>query len=369
MRTLLYIWQKEFLQIVRNRSILPVLIILPVFQMLILVYAATFDMKNINLAIIDQDLSTTSRNLVTRFSGSPFFTTEQRYLTTQQGFDALEKGEVHALLIFKPGFEKDLVRDKQAKVMLSIDAVNNTVAELIMYYSTSIIQDYNMELVPVEIRQRMHSPVNISPRFWYNPTLNYKFYMAPGVLVVLVTIIGMILSSLNMVREKEIGTIEQINVTPIHKYQFILGKLIPFWIIGIVDLSFGLVVARILFHIPMVGNMGVLALFSSVYLFTVLAFGLLLSTISETQQQVTFLAFFFIIVFILMSGLFTPTDSMPEWAKILNLLNPLYYFVKIMRSILLKGSQFNDLKEYFFILLGYGALIMSLAIRRYRKTA
>lgn len=369
MRTLLYIWQKEFLQILRNKAILPILLFLPLVQMFILVYAATFDMKNIQLAIVDNDLSTTSRELVSKFSGSPFFKTGHNYASIVEGSAALEKGNVHAVLHFKPGFEQSYMRDGSADVQLLIDAINGTVAELVLYYSSSIIQDYNLEILPLEIQQRISSPTNISVSYWYNKLLNYKIYMAPGILVILITIIGMILSSLNMVREKEIGTIEQINVTPIKKHQFILGKLVPFLIIGILDLAFGLVVARVLFHVPFVGSILLLSGMTVVYLFSVLSFGLLLSSISETQQQVTFLSFFFIIIFVLMSGLFTSTESMPEWAIWINHVNPIYYFVLIMRSIMLKGATFNDLREPFFWLLGYGSILLSLAVVRYRKTA
>lgn len=353
----------------RNKSILPVLIILPVFQMLILVYAATFDMKDIKLAVVDNDLSPLSSELTSKFEGSRFFKVQQKTFSLEEAKEQMQKGKVHAILHIKNQFEKDYYRDDEAKVQLLVDAVNGTVAELVMAYCSSIIHDYSLEILPLELQNKIKSPAEISVSYWYNELLDYKFYMAPGVLVVLVTIIGMILSSLNMVREKEIGTIEQINVTPIKKYQFLLGKLFPFLVIGIADLAFGLLIARLLFSIPFVGSIGLLALMTTVYLFTVLSFGLLLSTLSQTQQQVTFLAFFFIVVFILMSGLFTPTDSMPQWALIVNKINPVYYFVHIIRSILLKGSGLKDLLSPFLSLLVYGITLLSLAIFRYRKTA
>lgn len=368
MRTLLNIWQKEFLQIARNKAILPVLIILPVFQMLILVYAATFDMKNIQLAVVDHDLSGTSRQLTNKFQGSPFFNVKAITFSQTEANTLLEKGEIHAILTFNSHFEKNYIREGYAEVQLLVDAVNGTVAELVQAYSTAIIQDYSVEILPIALQKKIKSPVNISVSYWYNSLLDYKFYMAPGILVILITVIGMILSALNMVREKEMGTIEQINVTPIKKYQFILGKLVPFLIIGIADMAFGLLIARLLFSVPFLGSIGLLLLMTTVYLFTVLSFGLLISTISSTQQQVTFLSFFFIIIFILMSGLFTPVESMPQWAIIVNKINPIYYFVAVIRSILLKNSGFFDLFHPFISLLTYGIVLLSLAIYRYRKT-
>lgn len=369
MRTLANIWQKEFLQIGRNKAILPVLIILPVFQMLILVYAATFDIKNIQIAVVDRDLSSTSRQLTSKFQGSPFFNIQAIMFSQEEATVLLGKGKVHAILSFNANFEKNYQREGYAEVQLLVDAVNGTVAELVQAYSSAIIQDYSIELLPISIQNKIKSPANISISYWYNALLDYKFYMAPGVLVVLITIIGMILSALNMVREKEMGTIEQINVTPIKKYQFILGKLVPFLIIGVADLAFGLFIARLLFSVPFLGSIGLLLIMTTVYLFTVLSFGLLISTISNTQQQVTFLSFFFIIVFVLMSGLFTTVESMPHWALVINKINPLYYFVAIIRSIMLKSSSFMDLLRPFLSLLIYGIVLLSLAVYRYRKTA
>jgi ABC-2 type transport system permease protein len=174
---------------------------------------------------------------------------------------------------------------------------------------------------------------------------------------------------MNIVREKEIGTIEQINVTPIRKIQFIAGKLIPFWIIALFELAFGLSIGKLLFNIPMEGNLALIFLSASVYLFVILSFGLLVSTVTNTQQQAMLVSFFFMVVFILMSGLFTSVESMPQWAQTLDRLNPVMYFIRIMRMVLLKGSGFSDISPHFWSLVAYAVVIVSLAIRRYRKVA
>jgi ABC-2 type transport system permease protein len=178
----------------------------------------------------------------------------------------------------------------------------------------------------------------------------------------------MLLTALNLVREKEMGTTEQINVTPIRKYQFIVAKLLPFWLIALFELAFGLVVGRVLYDLPIRGSLGLLFLVASVYLLVVLGFGLFLSTISNTQQQLMFVTFFFIITFILMSGVFTPAESMPVWAQKVNLINPVAYFMKVIRMVLLKGSGFRDISREFISMAVYATLILTLAVTNYRKT-
>jgi ABC-2 type transport system permease protein len=193
--------------------------------------------------------------------------------------------------------------------------------------------------------------------------------MLPGILVILVSIIGLILTALNVVREKEAGTIEQINVTPIRKYQFITGKLVPFWIIAMFELGFGLLIGKLIFNLPILGNIALLYLFAGVYLLVVLGLGLFLSTLAYSQQQVMFLSFFFMLLFILMSGIFTPAESMPLWAQKVNVLNPFAYFMKVIRMIILKGSGFRDILNELASITILGMVMLSLAIWRYRKVA
>jgi ABC-2 type transport system permease protein len=193
--------------------------------------------------------------------------------------------------------------------------------------------------------------------------------MVPAILVILVTIMGMLLASLNIVREKEMGTIEQINVTPIKKIHFVIGKLVPFWIIALFMLSFGLTIGKLIFDVPMVGNLGLLFVVACIYLLIVQGWGLLISNSANTQQQAMFVSFFFMIVFIMMSGIFTPTESMPQWAHVMNYINPIAYFMKLIRMILLKGSTLTDIYKDLLIMLGYGIGMISLAVVRYRKVS
>jgi ABC-2 type transport system permease protein len=199
--------------------------------------------------------------------------------------------------------------------------------------------------------------------------MDYKIYMFSGILVIVVTMIGMLLTALNLVREKELGTAEQMNVTPVKKYQFIVAKLLPFWVIAMLELSFGLLLGRLLFNLPVEGSLLLLFTFASVYVVVVLSIGLFLSTFSSTQQQLMFVAFFFMITFILMSGVFTPQESMPVWAQKINVINPVAYFMRVIRMVLLKGSGLADIGRDLAGISIYAVLILTLAITNYRKTA
>jgi ABC-2 type transport system permease protein len=213
---------------------------------------------------------------------------------------------------------------------------------------------FSGEIIPHQVMVGNIPPsITVRTRHWYNPDLNYKIYMAPGILVILVTVIGWLMAGMNLVSEKETGTIEQLNVTPIKKYE-----LIPFLIIGLIDLACGMVIAHFLFKMPVEGSLLTLFVFAAIYLVAVLGIGLLISTVSNTQQQVLFVSFFFVMVFILMSGLFTAVENMPGWGQKLDLINPAAYFIRVIRMVLLKGSGFSV----------YAVIINALAIWHYRKT-
>ncbi len=371
MRILATLLVKEFKQIFRNRLMLPIIFVVPVVQMILLTYAASLEMKGISMAVVDQDYSQASRLLVSRFEGSSFFEITMATSNYQEAVRELTSDHVDVILHMPHNFEKSLYSEKKADLQLVVNAINATEAGLINAYCTRIITDFNGQVRADWfglVGSGKPASLEIIPSYWYNPLLDFKIYMFSGILVIIVTLIGMLLTALNLVREKEMGTTEQINVTPIRKYQFIMAKLIPFMIIALFELAFGLLIGRLLFELPMVGSIGLLFLFTCIYLLAVLGIGLFLSTISNTQQQLMFLAFFFMLSFILMSGVFTPADSMPNWAQKINLANPVAYFMKVIRMILLKGSQFQDIRREFYSLSIYAVLILSLAVANYRKT-
>lgn len=371
MKVLRAIIRKEFIQIFRDRTMLPIILIVPFVQLVVLVYAATLEMKNIEMVVVDQDRTVSSRTLISHFYGSPFFTVTNQPDNNRPETEAkLLSGKADMVITIPEGFESDLVNGEAVQVQFEVDAINATAAGLSNAYASDVLRDFATELAGQRAIPGMVLPkhINIIPSYWYNPDLNYKIYMLPGILVVLVTLIGSFLTAINIVREKEMGTIEQINVTPVKKYQFILGKLIPFLIIALCELAFGLTFGHFVFKLPIEGNLLVLFGFATVYLLVALGFGLLLSTLADTQQQVMFLMFFFLLTFILMSGIFTPVESMPDWAIWLNTINPLAYFMRVIRMVLLKGSGVADIIKEGLSLLIYGTLLLSLAVWRYRKT-
>ncbi len=352
---------------------LPIIIIVPIVQLIILAHAATMEMKHIKLFVVDKDMSATSKKLINKFKGSSFFVINKSGFSIREAESAMLQNKTDAILHIPGNFEKKLYSENISEIQFLIDAINGMKAGLTGAYASAVISGFNTEILKdrgsnksIDVKlKRIRSYYS----FWYNPQLNFKFYIVPGILVILVSMIGLFLTALNIVREKETGTIEQINVTPIKKYQLLTGKLLPFWIIALFELGFGLVLARILFNIPVEGSLLLLFSFAGIFLLVVLGIGLFISTIANTQQQVMFMVFFIMLIFILMSGIFTPEESMPYWAQKVNLLNPFSYFMRVIRMVLLKGSGFREVLNEFLSILIFGTVILSLAIWRYRKIA
>lgn len=373
MRQLQFLLRKEFRQIFRNKSILAMIFIVPIMQLIILPLAASYEIKNINLAVVDHDHSTFSRELIQKITSGNYFQLQYFGDSYQKAYDVLEKEDVDLILEIPNKFEKNLVRENHEKVSISINAINGVKAGLAGSYLSKILQDYNedvtLELSPeLEALQRENG-LEIRSSIWFNRHYNYRLALVPGILAFLVTLIGGMLSTVNIVAEKEIGTIEQINVSPIKKPIFFLGKLIPFWILGLVTFTIGLLVSRFAYGIEIMGSLPLLYFFVAIYLIAVLGFGLLISTYSETQQQAMFTLFFFIMIFNLMSGLFTPIESMPLWAQKLTYLNPLRYIIEVVRLIMLKSSGFMNLLPQFFAIVAMALVFNIWAVINYKKTS
>lgn len=363
MRTLRYLLEKEFKQIKRDRFLPRIIFLVPLMQLILLPFAANFEMRNINLGVIDNDHSVLSAQLTEKILSSGYFRLTDVSPAYDQAITSIESNESDLLLEIPVNFERELGREGQAEVLIAANAVNGTKGGMGSSYLSQIIQDFNQE------KGLTSGSVMSGVRYTnlFNPHLNYKSYMVPGIMVFLLTIIGGFLSALNIVSEKEKGTIEQINVTPVPKTIFLLSKLIPFWIIGFILLTIGAIIAWIVYGLVPVGNIGIIYLFAAVYLIAFTGFGLAISSISSTQQQAMFTAFFFLIIFALLSGLFTPISSMPEWAQDMTLLNPVRYFVEVMRMVYLKGSHFADLSTHFVVICLFALFFNVLAVVSYRK--
>ena len=372
MRTILYLIRKEFIQIFRNKFISRAIFAVPIVQMLILVPAVTFEIRNIRLCILDRDMTSESRGLINRLEGSTFFKVRFATLSEDEAVMLLDKDRYDLLLQIPDGFGKNIGTGNPGRIMASVNAINPSTAQLSWAYLNGVIRSHNMNIIaenPGGNPAIMIPQIQVTNRYWYNEMLNYKHYMLPGILGILVTAIGFLLAGLNLVREKEIGTIEQINVTPVRKYHFIIAKMVPFLLIGLADLALGLIIGRLAFNIPFEGSIALLFFAATIFMIAVLGLALFISTMSGTQQQFMFIAFFCMIIFILMSGIFTPYESMPIWAQKFNLINPVAYLMSINRMVMLKGSTIQDISREIWSLVAIAIFFTVFAVRRYRKRA
>ena len=375
MRVLRFLLRKEYLQIFRDRLMVVQMLLLPCIQLAILANAATFEVKNARLAVVDEDHTSSSRGLVNRLVASGRFVLVSRPVSWNGADQAMLRREAGAILRIPADFERDLVRARAATVQLVLNAEDGAAAGVTLGYAQRIIADYAAELaatlpgasVAMSVPRAAQPTLDVRTRGWYNPELDYRFYMVPGILVQLVTMVGTFLTALNIVREKELGTLEQLNVTPITRAQFIAAKLIPLWSLGLLGLAIGLTVARFAFHVPIRGSVLLVFGTASVYLLAALSVGLLVSTMVQTQQQAMFVTFFIVLVYLLMSGLFTPIRSMPTWAQWIAQANPTMHYMEIMRGIMLRGAGLSEIAHHLGILAVCAAAVFTLSVRQYAK--
>jgi len=373
-RRILFLARAEALHVVRDRATLAQVLVVPIVQLLVLSNAATFLILRTPTYVVDFDRSTASRGLVTRFAASGYFRVEGQSASPDLANEALLRGDVTMVLTIPPSFESSLVRTGAAPIQLAVNAEKGSAAGIVQAYASRVVSAYASELdapslagTDRELRRGGRVAIDVRTRNWYNATLNYKHYMVPGILVALVTLIGTLLTAQNIAREKELGTLEQLNVTPITRGQFIAAKLLPFWVLGLIDLSIGLLVARFVFGVPMRGSLLLLFASAGIYLVTALAIGLWISTLVETQQQAMFVTFFVMNVYLLMSGLFTPIDSMAPWVEAISQANPVRHFVTISRAILVKGAGIREIAQPLLTLAAFSVVSLTLAIRQYSK--
>lgn len=366
-----YLLKKEFKQILRNPFLPKMIFMFPLMVLLVLPWAASYEIKNLNLSIIDNDHSSLSRELTQKVISSNYFRLTDVSDNYKQALKSIEKNESDLILEIPANFEKDLINRQGSKIMISVNAVNGMKGGISMTYLVSIINDFNAGL----IKQLMPSTTGISSvpsiqidsQYRFNPHLNYRVFMVPALMVMILTLLCGFLPAVSIVFEKEIGTMEQINVSPIPKTTFILAKLIPFWLVGFIVITIGFLIAWAVYGLIPAGYFSTIYLFAAIYIIAVSGLGLVISNYASTLQQAMFIVFFFMLVFIMLSGLYTPIDSMPEWAKWIAAFNPLKYFMDVMRSVYLKGSNPIQLSKELFALIGFAAFFNTWAVLSYRK--
>ena len=377
MRTILAIFRKETLQVLRDKVMLVQIFVPPVVQLLVLAQAMTFEVKHTDLALVDLDRSPASERLVDGFTATGRFDISVVTPSGDVADDALLTREANAVLRIPEGFERDLKRRRPPDIQLILNAEDGAAAGVVQAYAGQILTAFTQaeaaraQRIPTAPANSMglRPGVTIQTRTLYNPQGEYLAYMAIGLLASLVTLVGILLTSQNIAREKEIGTLEQLNVTPITKSQFIIGKLAPFWVLGLIELSIGLAVIRFAFGIPFVGAVGWVYLGAAVYLFAALGLGLLISTVVQTQQQAQFVTFFTLVTFFFLGGIFTPVESMPDWAQTVAAFNPIKHFAALLRTVLIKGGGLAEIGPGLGAMAAFAGVVLTLALLRYRKTA
>lgn len=367
-----YLITKEFKQIVRNSFLPKLFVMLPTVMMLLMPWAANQEVKGLKLSVIDNDHSTFSERLVQKVVSSGYFALTDVSASNTHALQSIESGDADIILEIQDDFEKDLVDKGIANVMISANAVNGVKSGLGSSYLGSIVTDYSAELREengVNNSASHGQKFDTAPHYQFNPHLDYKVFMVPALMVMMLTLLSGFLPALNIVGEKEKGTMEQMNVTPVKKFPFVLSKLIPYWCVGFLVLTYSMLLAQLAYGLAPAGNLLTIYVFASIYILVVSGLGLVISNNSATMQQALFVMFFFLMIFILMSGLFTPVSSMPQWAQYITKLNPLRYFIEVMRMVYLKGSSFTELIPYFRSLCLFAVVLNLWAILSYKKSA
>jgi ABC-2 type transport system permease protein len=361
-----FLLEKEFKQIFRNAFIPKLILAMPVMMMLVLPWAANQEIKNVKLSVLDNNRSAISERLIHKVVASGYFFLTDVSTSYNEAMQSVDAGKADIILEIPQEFEKDLYKSSIANVMIFANAVNGMKGGLGSAYLSGIINDFANELSKEQGNSFQFSVV--SSQFKFNPKLNYKVFMIPALFVMLLTLLTGFLPALNIVSEKELGTTEQLNVTPMNKGIFILAKLIPYWTIGIVILSICMGLAALIYGLSPAGSLDTIYLYAVIYILVVSGMGIVISNYSDTMQQAMFVMFFFMLIIILLSGLFTPISSMPRWAQAITAINPLKYFMEVMRSVYLKGSSMKELLPQFFALCGFAVVFNTWAVISYRKS-
>lgn len=370
MRPLRYMIRKEFLQIFRTKEMVAIIFIAPLMQMLILGFAITSEVKNITLAIADLDQSAVSKEITDAFGNTDRFNIISRETDMEKIAAEIHAWNVQMAVIIPRNFNRDLRRNLKPDLQIIVDGLDGNTAGVAMAYAQGIIGNVTGQLMltsPAAARMPQPHLVEMQDRMWYNLDLKSAQYMVPGIVVVLLTIITMMLSSVNLVREREIGTLEQLMVTPLKKHELLLGKLIPFLILAFIELFIVLFAAQFIFSIEMQGSYLLLSSAAFLYLFTTLGLGIFISTITNSQQQAFFVSWFFMVLLLMMSGLFIPIDNMPDILQKMTYLNPMRYFMDTIRDIFQKGASLQYLLIDIIPMTIFGLLIFSFSVLKFQK--
>ncbi len=361
-----FLLEKEFKQFVRHPFLRWLVPMFPIVIMAVMPWAATLDIRNIDTVVVDADFSPASRRFSESVNASSYFRLHNITSDYDTALTSLEYGDVDLIIQIPAGFGNDLVTTGSSSLQIALNTVNSTRGVLGQAYLQSLVADFGGEYRQDGPASGAQVEVIVSNK--YNPLLDYKLTMVPGLMVIILVLLCGFLPAANITQEKEWGTIEQINVTPVSKVSFILAKMIPYWIIGLVALTFAFLLAWLIFGLTPAGSLGTIYLFAGLFILTMAGMGLLVSNISSNMQQATFVILFFVMIFIMMCGLLTPVSSMPDWAQAIAAVNPMKYMVDVMKFVYLKGSTVADLWRELVALSVMAVILNVWAILSYRKT-
>ncbi|MCB9249913.1 MAG: ABC transporter permease [Ignavibacteriales bacterium] len=373
MKTILHIIKKEFLQFKRDPKMFGIVLIAPIVQLLFLGYAATLDVNNVHILFMDQDKTETSRNFIERFESSGFFSIDYYADSYDELTTQINNANVLVAFVIPKDFSKNINRNETVKLQAIFDGSDGNTASIAAGYIGKIISEYSIDIV---MDYRNKRGIKVQPvgqisaeiRTWYNPYLKTRYFMVPAIVALLLSIITILLTSLAIVKEKEIGTLEQIIVTPIKSYQLIIGKLVPFLILGLISVVLVITMMGVIFSIPVRGSITFLFVASFFYILSTLGLGLFVSTISKTQQQAMMIAIFAIMMpMIYLSGFAFPIENMPQILQGVSYLIPLRYFITIIRGVVFKGIGIVDLWQELTVLFFMGTAILIFSSLRFRK--
>lgn len=367
LKRVIAIIRKEFFQIKRDKKTLAIIIMMPIMELLLFGYAASTSVDHIPTVVWNNDLGAESRKLLNSLVNSQYFDLNYQAANIKDIEKYINNGDAKAGIIIPPEYSKDIYSGKTAQIQLIVDGTDPTTAQTILSSAGSVMQVFSVNIIKKIIGAPVPQPLDLRSRVWYNPDMSSIYFNVPGLIGVILQTVTLMLTSFSIVREKEKGTLEQLNVTPITKVELMVGKIVPYVIIGFIDIILALALSTFWFHVHIAGSIALLLIFSVLFLFSALGIGLFISTISKSQLQAMQLSMFMIMPNILLSGYLFPREAMPKFIYPISSILPLTYFIKVLRGIILKGNGFGELYKEFFILLGFGIIVILAAAAKFNK--
>lgn len=367
LKRVLAIIKKEFSQIKRDKRTIAIIILMPIMELLLFGYAASTNVDHVATVVLNNDIGTESRELLDSLTNSQYFDLDYNVGSLKEVQKYIDEGYAKAGVVIPPGYSEDIKSGNTAQIQLIVDGTDPTTAQAVLSGAGGVVQDLSVDIVAETLGGGMPQPLDLRSRVWYNPNMSSIYFNVPGLIGVILQTVTLMLTSFSIVRERERGTLEQLIVTPITKMELMVGKIIPYVIIGFVDIVLALALSLFWFKIPISGSITLLLFFSVIFLFSALGVGLLISTVSKSQLQAMQLSMFMIMPNILLSGYMFPREAMPTIVHAISTVIPLTYFLNVLRGIILKGNNFMALYREFVILIGFGIGFLALATLKFRK--